>query len=287
MRGNYAMGVEYGEASLTLFENLEDAYGTVLAYYSIARAKRRRAKHELVKGWDTKLPEVELELSSAKETLEKALGIAENAGLVNRLSALYAEYGRLHRDLGRLWMEDEGIEAGLPAFHTGARYLQRALESQQLGVADRADLLEDLAEIQFLAEDVEGAQARIREAEALIPAIYQTGGSPSDQDLVESEYYAPLAKLEMLKGQMAFEGDSEEIKAGLQHYLLAYVYFNRFSQEPGEQTELVERVYRRLSELSNEHQRELLSGAVDWLADEELEDDARPFLDDLRALVGY
>jgi len=285
MRGSYAKAREYGEEALEIFEALEDTHGTLLAYLDIAQAHRRWAKHEMEKGRAKKIPEVEQRLQAAQETLEKALELAERAGMQGHLVSLQAESGRLYRELGRLQQREESLETALPHYHTGARYLRQALASEQLGGATRADYLEDLGEIEFLSGDYEGAQVRIVEAEAYIPDAYRLGVGAESGEATEHEYYLALAKLEMLRGQMAFE-DEDALEKGLQHYLMAYGYFTRFSPMATELDKLIEYVYRRLRELSMEQQRWLLDAAAGWLQACESKDEAHSFLETLHDLLG-
>jgi tetratricopeptide (TPR) repeat protein len=285
LRGNYAKAIGYGEEALTLFQELEDTHGTLLAHLDLAEARRKQAKHELEKGRTAKLPEIEHQLLVAQSILEKAIELAETAEMESHLVNLYAEQGCLYRDLGRLRKKFEGIEAALPVFHNGSRALDRALESDQISGAGRVDILEDLGEVRFLSGDVEGAMECIKEAEALIPDAYRIEIEETDGETIEQEYYASLAKLEMLRGQMAFE-EQGAFEGVLQHYLLADIYFKRFSPEAIERDKLVEYVYRRLRRLSIDDQRALLSYVGDWLADHDLTERARDFLDTIHALLG-
>lgn len=120
---------------------------------------------------------------------------------------------------------------------------------------------------------------------SFIPVAYRIDAETSEGEPTEHEYYAALAKLEMLRGQIAF-GERNDPEEGLQHYLQANVYFTRFSPVATERDRLVEYVYQRLRRLSVEQQRELLSDINQWLKERDLEEEARGFLDTLHALLG-
>jgi tetratricopeptide (TPR) repeat protein len=285
LRGSYAKAIEYGQESLDIFQELEDTHGSLLAYLDLAKARRRWSKHELEKGRATKMPEIEQQLLTAQTIMEKALELAESAQMESHLVNLYAEQGRLFRDLGRVRARQEGLEAALSTYHKGVRAFRRALGSGKMGGADRAELLEDLGEIQFLSGDTEGAQACIDEGITLIPDTYRIEGERKTGEPTEHEYYAALAKLEMLRGQMAFM-ERKNPEEGLYHYLRANIYFTRFSPMATGRDRLIEYVYQRLRRLSLEEQRDLLSSAERWLKERDLKTEAFSFLKTLHALLG-
>jgi tetratricopeptide (TPR) repeat protein len=262
MRGNYGQAIEYGQEALAIFRELEDAHGTVLAYLSITSAKRQMAKHDLEKG--RKLDETHQRLKEAQGFLEKALQVAKGANLESDILDLYAEQGRVYRELGHLVSQLESIEKGLVYYRQSENYLNRFLKSKGGAKIDRADTLQDLAEVLFASSDPSAAQRHLAQVEALIGPEYQIiPGKQVPAKELSHEYFAPLGKVEVLRGHMAFaQGHLEE---GLQHYIIGYAYFMRFSPDALEKITMVEPVYNRMLSLPINDQRNLMESIRGWL----------------------
>ncbi|HET89580.1 MAG TPA: tetratricopeptide repeat protein, partial [Chloroflexi bacterium] len=285
MRGNYAQAINYGEEALALFRELDDAHGMMWSYVRIGHAKRRMAKHELEKGRDKKLDDVRQLLEEAGQCAGRALKIAQEAGLESNQPMLLAEQGRTSREMGRLVAQIEGVEKSQVHYHQSERLLREALGLKGWAAVERGDAMQDLAEVLFLVGDLDAAQQCLAEVEALIGSDYRIvpGGQPPPESL-PTEYFAPLAKVEMTRGQIAFDqGDSE---IGIQHYVLAYVYFMRFSPDALEKYALVEYLYKRLHSLPVERQRVLMELIRMWAAQHNLGVDIGPFMEILESLVG-
>jgi tetratricopeptide (TPR) repeat protein len=283
MRGNYAQAVTYGEEALTLHRELEDAHGTARAYRAIAHARRRMAKHELEKG--RKLDEARQQLEEARHALESALEVAEEAGLLPDLPELQAELGRVYRELGHVVSQLEGLEKGLTYYRQSERQLRETSGAEELGITDRADILQDLAEVLFHSGDEAAAQDCLVEVEALIgPEHRIVPGEEMPGEEVPHERFAPLGKVEMLRGQMALtQGQIEE---GLRHYVLAYAYFVRFSPDAIEKDVMVEYLYNDLRGVSLERQHQVLESVRTWIDQCGLGTEIGAFLEAQEALLG-
>jgi tetratricopeptide (TPR) repeat protein len=261
MRGNYSQAVEYGEEALALFRELEDAHGTAMAYLSIAQARRRMAKHSLEIG--RKLEEARQKLEAARLTLDRALDVAKEAGLGSDMLALLPEQGRVYRELGQITTRLEGFERGISYYHQSVQSLEQALALPGWAQVDRADTLQDLAEVLYELGNQSGAEKYLVEIKQLLGSDVMVSADDWSPGAAQApEHFAPLGKVEMLRGRIAMsQGRMEE---GIQHYLLAYAYFIRFSPEAVEKDILIEYLYYHLRPLSVEQQQALINSACVW-----------------------
>jgi hypothetical protein len=150
---------------------------------------------------------------------------------------------------------------------------------------DQADILQDLAEGLFLSGDDNAARQRLQEVEELIGSEYLiVPGEPMPQTELPSEHFWPLGKVERLRGKMAFT--QGRIGAGLQHYILAYAYYERFSPDAVEKEDMVESLYNYLYELPVEQQQQVLELARIWVGEHGLEMEVGALLETLDALLG-
>ena len=284
MRGNYAQARSYGEDALEIFQAIEEQHGTVLAYLGIAQADRRMAKHEVEKG--QKMEAARLQLSVARASATTALENAEKYKLESDIPLVEAELGRIARDLGHAVHITSGLRESLPYFREAQDHLQAALRNTLDRSADRADLLQDLAEVFFDMGDRGAVQewlAEIRKVAGdehmILPA------SERAPNKVSTEYFLPLGKMEMLQGQIDFT--DEHSWEGLQHFVLAYLYFSRFSSEALEIDTMVEYLYRHLGSLPVEEQQDLLRHLDQWLEANGWVQECRSFVENLRSLLGF
>lgn len=285
MRGNYPQAVAYGEEAMELFHELEDAHGTVLAYLGIVQARRQMAKHEIEKGRKLKLEDAHRTLEDACRSLDRAMEVAKEADLGGNIPVLHAEQGRVYRDLGHIVRRLEGSEEGLVYYRQSERQLRQALETTGWGKVDRANTLQDLAEVFFFSGDREVAQERLREVEELIGPEHQIiPGEHVPEEELPHEYFAPLGKVEMTRGQMAFA--QGQLEKGLRHFVLAYAYFVRFSPEAVEKDTLVEYLYNHLRGASIERQQDVLESVQAWVEQYNLGVDVGSFLETLENLLG-
>ena len=283
MRGNYTEAVAYGEEALTLFRDLEDAHGMMLAHVRIGYAKRKMVKHKLEEG--RKLEEVGRLLEEALTSLTRALEIAEEAGLESNIPDLLAEQGRIHRERGRLINRLEGFEKGQVDYRQSERLFGKALKTKTWPVVDRANTLQDLAEILFLLGDDEAAEDRLAEVEALIGREHRlVPGEQAPPVELPTEYFAPLGKVEMTRGQISFARG--QFTEGLRHFVLAYAYFVRFSPEAGEKDTLLEYLYTHLREFPIDRQRSLMVSVRTWVQEYDIGVDIYSFVQALESLIG-
>jgi tetratricopeptide (TPR) repeat protein len=285
IRGNYYQAISYSEEALALFRELEEAHGTVLAYLGIAQATRRMAKHELEKGRRDKLEEARQMLVEAQHTLDTALKVAEDAGLGADVPRLIAEQGRVYRELGHVVRELEGLEDGLVYYRQGEGHLRSALEATVWGEVEQADIVQDLAEVLFFSGDSPAARKCLAEIEGMLGPEHQiVPGKHLPDETLPREPFAPLGKVEMTRGQMAFaEGKVEE---GLRHYMLAYAYLMRFSPDAVEKDVLLDYLYKRLRDMPVERQRALMESVRAWTKQHDMGVDISSFVQTLEDLLG-
>ena len=284
MRGSYSKALKYANEALDHFHELEDAHGTVLAYEGIAQATRRNAKHEYEKGRRGSIEQIEQTLQEALEIADRGMEVAREADLGAEVATLLSEQGRAHRDLGHVFMELEDREEMMGHYGRARRKLEEALE-HKLDPVNRADILEDLAEVLFFSGDEEGAKEKMTDIEELIGDEYLIRPEKeAPPDHLPPEYFAPLGKVEMLRGQIAFEHDERE--KGIEHYVLAYAYFARFSPDAVEKDMLLDYLYKRLRELPVDRQKALMDTLRERTAEYQTGVDVESFIRDLEDLLG-
>lgn len=283
MRGNYPQAVKYGDEALNIFRDLKDEHGTVLAYLSIAHATRRMAKHEMEKG--RKLEDARRMLQDAQCSLDQALEVAETAGIKADIPQLQAEQGRTYRELGHVIRRLEGSEKALIEYRQSETRLKLALESQRWGAVERSDILQDLAETLFFSGDEAAARRCLAQVEELIGFEYHIiPGEHLPPENLPRDPFAPLGKVEMMRGQMAFAREQPE--EGLKHYIMAYAYFVHFSPDAVEKDTLLEYLYRRLRDMPIEGQRALMASARSWGLQHDTGVDIGSFMQTLEDLLG-
>ena len=283
MRGNYPRAMEHGQEALELFQRIDEAHGIALAYQGLAQAARRLGKHETQLG--RRPEEARARLEETIRYLHRAEEVLQSAGMgADRFLPFYAELGRAHRDMGNLLKSQGEGEEALRHYHEAQRMLDHALD-ERLPLVERASVLEDLAETQFMAGDAKKANAKVAEVEQLIGPEYRI--IPRKQLPAEdlaTEYFSPLGKVELLRGQMAFaKGRLEE---GLGHYLLAYAYFKHFSTDAVELDTLMGYLYARLHELSAPEQARLMAAVHKAVGEQDFGVDMGSFAQILGDLLG-
>ncbi len=283
IRGSYAQAAEYGQEALALFRELEDPHGTTLAYLGIAQARRRLAKHELEKG--RRVDEARYLLQEALENLESALTIARENDLQSRARELLAEQGRVHRERGHLIRRQENYAKALPEYRQGENCLRQALSMAGWATVDRADALQDLAEILFVAGDELSARQYLSEIEELIGVAHRiVPGEHVPEAGLAPEYFAPLGKAEMQRAQMALT--QGRLQEGLEHYMAAYAYLERFSPDAEEKDTMLQYLYNNLRDRPVDELRSLFKDVRTWLQQNDLGVDLTPFLETLESLLG-
>jgi tetratricopeptide (TPR) repeat protein len=283
MRGNYAQAKEYGDVALAIFQKIEDAHGMAVAYLSIAQADRRMAKHSVEKGYGA--AEAIRRFEAAERSAKSAYDFAEASKLGADLADALAERGRIARDTGRAIKAAQDMDKSRGFSDTALTQLLQALENKHKESVDAADLLQDLAEVYFdLGKRAEADALYKRLCDSLPEGFELELKSNAKQAQVQSEYYLPLGKMEMLQGQMDF-ADGQPVD-GLKHYVRAYVYYNRFSHEALEIDTMVEYLHKHLRALSLDKQQEVVQTVIQWVKQEELEEACYPFMRNVADLVG-
>ncbi len=287
MKGEHAKALEYGEEALEYFQKLEDMRGIALASQGIAQAKRLKAKYELEKGRNQE--RVHEMLREAQSILEQALRAVQSTSIASVIPELRAELGRIYRDLGHVATQMKISEKATTYYHEANRQLDLALqawEHPEAVIAERADTLQDLAEVLFALGDRVGAEKTLKEIESSIDPGYLI---IPEQQKVSSEglpvqYFSPLGKVEMLRGQLALaDGKLEEY---VQHFIVAYAYFVHFSADAVEKAKMVGYLYRHLFDKPRADQQTLMTTIRAWVATHNFGVDVGPFVQALGDLLG-
>ena len=179
--------------------------------------------------------------------------------------------GRVHRDLGHVKAQRLDFAEALPEYHEAAKWLREVLTRADLPLLIEADIRQDLAEVLFFSKDYSNADAELQKIADLIgePFIITPGTALPAQNL-PVDRFAPLGKVELLRGQMIFAADppkrsKEELIDGMKHQLLAYVYFMLFSSQAIEKSNMVEFTYNYMSPIPLPQRRAVMSAVQTWV----------------------
>lgn len=285
MRGNYPQALAYGEEALAIFREQSDIRGIALAYLAIARARRWMAKHEMEKDRKSKLEDARKMLEESHDALENALKDAEKVSIGSVLPELHAELGRVYRELALCSMRLKSQEKGFGHYRQAEQQIRSALDLAKWGVIDRANTLHDLAEILFELNDRATAQATLDQIEELIgPAHRIIPGQQIPEANLPYDYFAPLGKVELLKGANAFKEGL--LTDGIKHYVLAYAYFVHFSADAVESDNMVEYLYNYMRSIPVDRQREVLDEVHAWVERTDVGVDVRGFVQNIVSLLG-
>ena len=285
MRGNYPKALEYGEEALAIFRGQSDLRGIALAYLAIARAKRWIAKHEMEKDRRSKFEDAQQMLEESRNALEKALDEAHKANIRSVIPELYAELGRVYRELAQSSIRLQNQEEGFRYYRQAEQQLLLAFDQASWGVADRANILHDLAEILFELSDQSEAQANLDQIETLIgPAHRIIPGQQIPAKDLSKDRFAPLGKVELLKGRNAFK--QQQLTDGMKHYILAYAYFVHFSPDAVERDNMIEYLYNYMRDVSVDRQREILDKVRAWINQVDFGINVWEFVQDIANLLG-
>lgn len=174
---------------------------------------------------------------------------ADGANRRARMSVM-AELGRLYRDwMGLLRHFGESAAEVRQKQALARYYLGEARKiAQELDLKDmEADLLEDVAVIEFKSGKPDEALKRLQEAEQCIPDEYKIGGGPGKgfQKIAEPNnfFWLLMGKIHLLRSEILFEPYSqlterltEEQKKGIldsiRENLLAAAYVEHYSPSP-------------------------------------------------------
>jgi len=279
MRDNYARAIEYGQEALELFNRVNDPHGILLARQASAKALRQQAQHET--RMRRKPEEARKQLEAAETHLRAARRVLSTAGLgAQRYAGIYAELGRLERDLGdwHAWQKD-GAQA--TAHRQKAQKLLKQAVEDLRSFVERADTLHDLAEVQCAMGDVDAALKTLNQAEALIRSqhAFDSGQFPLPPDM-PSEYLAPLGKVQWQRGRIAL--GNGEVDEAARHILLAYAYLRRFSEDAIQLEQLVDDVHAYLRSMPKA--RASFMASIERIAAEAKWVEVTPFVQTLREL---
>lgn len=261
-RQDYYQAIEYAQEALRLAQTLQSVHGIVRARINEGGVLRRLAEKDYERG--RKLDEAYKRLENACESLEKGITEAESGGLKGEIPALQAELSKVYRSLGILSARKFDLERAMPYFRQGEQVLRKALSSEKWSIAEKGDLLEDLAELLFLMGDRQTAETTLQEVEKWIgnDALLIPGKHEPTPD-TPNWYFLPLGQVERLRSEMA----ARELKyfEALQHYVIANVYFERFSPNAVEKNRMTEELYfSHLYKLSSQDRQVLLENIDAW-----------------------
>jgi len=284
-RGNYQQALEYGEEALAILRPHGDARGVALAHLASAQARRWKAKHELEKGRKSKRESVLQLLDEARAELENALPEAEQANIGSVIPRLYAELGRIYRELARYCFQMQNLDEGFQYYRLAEAQLRSALDREGWGVVERADTLHDLAEVLFAINDEAAAYACLDQIVEMIGEDYLiVPGHHTPKAGLHYEYFAPLGKVELIKEREAFkQGLWVE---GVKHDILAFAYFTHFSPDAVESDNMIEPLYHHLQGVSVDLQREILEEVRNWANSTDFGVDISGFMEDVTRLFG-
>jgi tetratricopeptide (TPR) repeat protein len=285
MRGNYLEAIQYGTEAIDVFDELQDAHGTVLALKSISQARRKKAKYEIQK--QRKLVQARQELQEAEAHLAKAIQVARDNGLANDEAMLHAKQGKVCRELGFVVSRLEMPDSALSYYMRSQDEFLKALNMPQLGSIEKASMLVDFAEMLFVSGNPTAAEDRLKEFEREFGiAVRQTEATPTrDEWRPQLEFYRAFGKAERLRGRMALENTAQTDSA-LQHFARAYDYFVRFSSYAPEKDTMIELLYDQLRDLPMEQQRRLVSGLRTWVSESKDDSELKKFVGFLEELLG-
>lgn len=222
------------ERALALFTGFDARRGQGLAHLALGQAWRK------IGGLDVEildLEEAEGYFRQSLEHLEEARRIFETEVKEPvRLLEAYVQLGCTYRDQATFYRKrgnGQVAEADIEALAQKAeQFLRQSIsvaESLDLE-AEKADTLNDIAEIYYHAGEYEKAEELLQESDLLIPRGYhitkEKGIAVSVKEPV-SGLWQILGKNALERGRIAFDGTQYE--AAMEHYLLALLYFQLFS----------------------------------------------------------
>ena len=130
-RGNYGKATSYCTKSLECFRNVQDPYGTAIAYLALGEAQRKAAKEQIQEEYNPE--DARKHLTAAREDLESGLAETERAHLQGSKPEILAELAKVFREIGRLDKREGGLEKGSLAFRQSEEYFTRALAEPNQG----------------------------------------------------------------------------------------------------------------------------------------------------------
>jgi tetratricopeptide (TPR) repeat protein len=221
-----------GEA-LSIFQRLGDQRGEGLAAIALGWALRKKGGLAPIH-----TSQVDEAFQEAERFLNRAIEVFRRIDEPARRMEAYGQLGCVYRDQANLYRRMHVHEGQIRGLEEKAhKNLQHSIElAEQHGMTiERADRLEDLAEVYLNWREFGEAAHKLDESDALIPdgyAITRERGLPSPQDPDSSMWYL-LGKNGLLRGRIAFE--QEKYEEAVEQCMLAYSYFGLYSRELIEQ----------------------------------------------------
>jgi tetratricopeptide (TPR) repeat protein len=265
----------------------QDDQGVLIAYLNLGGAWRKLAERDADRGRD--LVSAINKLNEAVQILIKAISLAQAANFPAEIPGLNAELGKVHRSLGRLYTQKGDLKLGIPYFREAEKRIKESLTWTKWNIAEKADVMEDLAEVYFLTGDQAEALRKLDEIwELLGDACRLEPGDKPTSTGIPNRYYLPLGKVERLQGEMAME--NREYLDGLKHFATAYAYFERYSKTAVEKNKMTETIYSKfLNRLPSGEQRQVMRALRAWMHSYQSKIggiSVQEFLDGLGRLVG-
>lgn len=244
----YSLAQLLCKQALAKFESEKDSRGIGLACTGLGRILRRLSAtgdypSEVTVGF----------FREAKQLLERSKEIFEGPDSEpSRLIEVYNELGCAYRDWAKFYIQSATEIGQADELETCAvEHLEKSyhLASENKMLAEVADTLEDLAELEFNRADIENARERLKRLDAIIPKEYwiaKTFGMPHISEPV-AEYWAILGKAHLLRGHIAFDC-GQQLEAA-EKYVLASIYFGLYSETSPFMDFAMPSIYSRLRKL--------------------------------------
>jgi tetratricopeptide (TPR) repeat protein len=257
------------EQALSIFERLGAQRGIGIASVTLGLAMRKLGTLSTASPYS--LDEYDKFLRDAMTFLDRAVEILE--GPIKepvRLCAAYNELGCTYREraaLMRIGKSRPSLARGL--VQKAVTWLEKSIQlakTEKYMVA-YVDACEDLAQVFFQHQEYKYSQQWLQEAESQIPDDYKLkpGIEPREiavEDCVE-EFWQILGKIELLRGFLAYDVgliDEEQIshqvlEQAMEHFVLAYAYFERFSGQAAGLKNTLKQLYTRFKKRKYEDLR--------------------------------
>lgn len=195
------------------------------------------------------LAQAETYFSEAERMLKAAERIWKKLPEIPREVETYNELGCTYRDWGiRLIESGKSVQGAKRFLAKAEKYLQKSIRQvpNEL-LIERADALEDMAEVYAARGDRNGAFDLLQQAEDLIPGRYKI--SHPDIDKISDPingYWLALAKVSQTRGELYF---ADDLAKSIHHYVFADAYFRRYSRLGNLVDRLSTRVIERIRNL--------------------------------------
>jgi hypothetical protein len=264
---DYSEAEKWALEAKDIFEiQLSDIHGAIRTYLNLGGAWRKIAERDAERGRD-KAAIIE-KLNQAVRILKTGIEVAKANDRTQEIPGLEAELGKVNRSLGKLFAQEKSKFLAIPYFNESERLFQSSLNSNRWkNPAEKADINEDLAETYF-------CKGEIKETEQSLDAVWDLLGQDCRMEpgrkkpdcRKPNRYYLPLGKVERLKGEIAL--DKKEYLQSLQHFTMAYAYFEQFSKTAVEKNKMTATVSSMfLQQVPLVERNRAMSGLRAWMDD--------------------